>query len=373
MKYPASLPTRAAVVAVLGLIVITTSVHGFSITSPRTVTPTVGRGVVGSSSRSPLFLDRASSGVEDRQKTISTTTLLAAEESAAESGTSLKQKKKTYEELRKEGGPLTFNTPIGALNPFAIYYFFVSVGLGIPWICFVKMWQFVHWISRGRFDPKRRIPIFFGHCWGMALMRLTRCYPVIKNREIITEYFKKNKGEAAKNAMFVANHCSWMDIPFLGAVMGWRNYKIISKKELEVVPILGAALYAGGHIMVDRTNRRSQIKTLKQGINYLKEDKFVLATFPEGTRSRTGRMLEFKAGAFKMAHKAGAPVIPLSIVNSDKIMPIGWMMAMKPAFPTAEVIVHEPIPSDDKTEEELVAAVRNTMIEGLPENQRPLG
>jgi len=369
MKYPASLPTRAAVAAMLGLIVATTTVHGFSVTSPRTVASTVGRSVVGSSSRSPLFFDRSSSRVEEKRETISTTTLLAAAESAPES---LQQKKKTYEELRKEGGFLTFNTPIGALNPFAIYYFFISVGLGIPWVCVVKLWQFVNLISRGRIDPMRRIPIFFGHCWGMALMRLTRCYPVIKNREIIDEYFEKNKGEEAKNAMFVANHCSWMDIPFLGAVMGWRNYKIIAKKELEKVPILGSALKAGGHIMVDRTNRRSQIRTLKQGINYLKDDKLILATFPEGTRSRTGRMLEFKAGAFKIAHKAGAPVIPLSIVNSDKIMPIGWMMAMKPAFPTAEVIVHPPIRSDDKTEEELVEAVRKAMIEGLPENQKPL-
>ena len=70
--------------------------------------------------------------------------------------------------------------------------------------------------------------------------------------------------------MFVANHCSWMDIPFLGATMGWRNYKIIAKKELGIVPILGAAIRVGGHIMVARDDRRSQIKTLKQGINCLK-------------------------------------------------------------------------------------------------------
>jgi hypothetical protein len=61
-----------------------------------------------------------------------------------------------------------------------------------------------------------------------------------------------------------------MDIPFLGATMGWRNYKIIAKKELGIVPILGAAIRVGGHIMVARDDRRSQIKTLKQGINYLK-------------------------------------------------------------------------------------------------------
>lgn len=98
-------------------------------------------------------------------------------------------------------------------------------------------------------------------------MRLTRCYPVIKNREIVSEFFENGKDQ---KAMFVANHCSWMDIPFLGATMGWRNYKIIAKKELGIVPILGAAIRVGGHIMVARDDRRSQIKTLKQGINYLK-------------------------------------------------------------------------------------------------------
>lgn len=115
----------------------------------------------------------------------------------------------------------------------------------------------------------------------MALLRLTRCYPKIKNRELITDFYKNNKVDGVEpNAMFVANHCSWMDIPYLGAVMGWRNYKIVSKKELGVVPILGTALRSGGHIMVDRDDRRSQIRTLKQGIAYLKKVRvFVTAQY----------------------------------------------------------------------------------------------
>ena len=117
---------------------------------------------------------------------------------------------------------------------------------------------------------QRRVPIFIGHCWGMALLKLTRCFPRLKNEEIITDFFKKKKGGKEQNAMFVANHCSWMDIPFLGVTMGWRNYKIVSKKELGIVPILGTTIRVGGHIMVDRVDRRSQIKTLKQGIGYLK-------------------------------------------------------------------------------------------------------
>jgi 1-acyl-sn-glycerol-3-phosphate acyltransferase len=96
-------------------------------------------------------------------------------------------------------------------------------------------------------------------------MRLTRNYPTITNLDILQNFYKEKRP-----AMFVANHCSWMDIPFLGATIGWRNYKLISKSELGKVPILGTAIRAGGNIMVDRTDRKSQLRTLKQGIQFLK-------------------------------------------------------------------------------------------------------
>lgn len=96
-------------------------------------------------------------------------------------------------------------------------------------------------------------------------MRLSRSYPKMENAEILKDFFRQGRP-----AMFVANHCSWVDIPFLGSTVGWRNYKLISKKELGIVPILGGAIRAGGNIMIDRADRKSQLKTLKQGINYLK-------------------------------------------------------------------------------------------------------
>jgi 1-acyl-sn-glycerol-3-phosphate acyltransferase len=70
-------------------------------------------------------------------------------------------------------------------------------------------------------------------------------------------------------AMFVANHNSWMDIPFMGYTMGWRNYKLISKAELGKVPILGKSIKEGGHVMVDRSNRKSQLQTFKAGVQWL--------------------------------------------------------------------------------------------------------
>lgn len=297
----------------------------------------------------------------------STCTFQDSSSASGEISTAAKKKKKTIKDYREEGGIFSFNTPIGALNPFAIYYGLVSLSLGFPWFIALKTCQFLYWITGGRFDKKRRLPVFLSHVWGVALMRLTRSYPEIENLDTLKKFYDRNQP-----AMFVANHCSWMDIPFLGATVGWRNYKLVSKKELAIVPVLGTSIKVGGHIMVDRTNLRSQVKTLKQGINCLKKGGIHLCTFPEGTRSRSGRLMKFKNGAFKMAHKAGAPVIPLSIINSHKVMPIGWMFAMKPSYGTAKVIVHEPVESTGRTEEELAEAVRQSMIEGLPDDQVPL-
>ena len=73
-----------------------------------------------------------------------------------------------------------------------------------------------------------------------------------------------------------------------------------------------------------------------------------------------------------MAHKVGAPVIPLSIVGAAKAMPYYWMFPFRPAAGICKVVVHEPIESVDKTEDELAAAVREAIISGLPDEQKPL-
>lgn len=181
-----------------------------------------------------------------------------------------------------------------------------------------------------------------------------------------TTYFYRNDC-----CMFVANHCSWDDIPFLGATVGWRNYKIVAKKELEKVPILGTAIRLAGNIEVDRTDRRSQVATLKKGIQYLK-DGVNLCTFAEGTRSKTGRLMKFKDGAFKMAHKAGVAIIPMAIVGAHKAHPVHWMFPYKPTGKFTSVVVGEPVESKDITEAKLSAMVRERLIQNLPEDQRPL-
>jgi 1-acyl-sn-glycerol-3-phosphate acyltransferase len=184
-------------------------------------------------------------------------------------------------------------------------------------------------------------------------------------------FFSSSLSFRKRPAMFVANHCAWMDIPFMGVVIGWRNYKMIAKRELRKVPILGKAIQVGGHVMVDRSSRKSQLKTLKDGIAHLKNGVH-LCTFPEGTRSKSGRLMPFKNGAFKMAQKAGAPVVPLSICNAHRVNPPYWMFPFIASHGIAKVVVHAPIESVGKTEDELAEAVRVAMIAGLPDDQKPL-
>ena len=95
-----------------------------------------------------------------------------------------------------------------------------------------------------------------------------------------------------------------------------NNNNTHTTQQLTKVPILGQSILLGGHVCVDRSSRRSQIKTLRDGAGWLRSG-VPLCAFPEGTRSKTGRVMAFKRGAFKMACTAGARVVPLSIVGSQ--------------------------------------------------------
>jgi hypothetical protein len=93
--------------------------------------------------------------------------------------------------IRQEGGPLSFNTKFGALNPFAIYYGATSIVLGLPWFAALTMYQLFQCITFGRFDKLRRIPIHLNQLWGETLMFLTRCFPVVENRDILKKFYNE--------------------------------------------------------------------------------------------------------------------------------------------------------------------------------------
>mmetsp|Transcript_20041 Transcript_20041/g.43443 ORF Transcript_20041/g.43443 Transcript_20041/m.43443 type:complete len:368 (-) Transcript_20041:233-1336(-) len=269
------------------------------------------------------------------------------------------------------------------INLFGAIFGFWEIFWGVfYWYPAMILYSLSRWISSKlpgnimqKIDPFRRIPINVAYIWGCLSMTIFGLWPVVEGREnleMLREVDVNGKKGKLKPAMYVANHCSWMDIPFVSRVFRFLNYKMIAKAELRKVPILGRALQVGGHVVLDRTNRRSQMAAYKSGVQCLK-DGVNLVTFPEGTRTKTGRMGSFKKGAFKMAQAVGAPVVPMSIQYADKVQPLDYAFPAKSSRmrPRAVIKIGKPIPTDGKSDDELLEEVWQAIADELPEYQKP--
>jgi 1-acyl-sn-glycerol-3-phosphate acyltransferase len=122
-----------------------------------------------------------------------------------------------------------------------------------------------------------------------------------------------------KPVIFVANHCSHLDIGVLCRIAP-VNLHFIGKKELIWIPVVGWYMFIAGHIMIDRSNKRKALESLKKAAIKIKNGKSV-AMYPEGTRSKTGEMGKFKKGAFHLAIDAGVSIVPVHIQGTHEIWP----------------------------------------------------
>ncbi len=138
--------------------------------------------------------------------------------------------------------------------------------------------------------------------------------------------------------VFVGNHSSAVDIY---AVHGYvdRNIKWVLKKELLKVPLLGTANLLIGNVPVDRKNSIQAMNALNKAKKRIKNGISIIF-FPEGTRSRTGKLLPFKRGAFLFAIETQLPIVPMTIKNANIVAPADSIF-MKPG--TVEIVIHKPI------------------------------
>jgi len=137
--------------------------------------------------------------------------------------------------------------------------------------------------------------------------------------------------------IFVSNHQSIYDIPILFWSLPYQ-LRIIAKESLGNFPFLGWHLRRTGHMLVDR--RHPDRARIFGWASRLTSNGLSLIVFPEGTRSRDGRVARFKGGGFLLALQAGLPVVPLSIVGSRHVMLKG-RLATYPG--SVRLVVHAPM------------------------------
>jgi 1-acyl-sn-glycerol-3-phosphate acyltransferase len=155
--------------------------------------------------------------------------------------------------------------------------------------------------------------------------------------------------------VYMANHASLIDIPALFACLPYPFW-IMAKRGLFWVPFMGWHLATAGHFPIDRGDARKTAKSVRKVIEGVQDGKS-LAVFPEGTRTRDGRLQEFKPGAFKIAMKAGVPIVPVAIRGTYALLP-RTTLAPKPG--RVDVIIGAPIETTEYDEKSLPALIQRT-------------
>lgn len=133
-------------------------------------------------------------------------------------------------------------------------------------------------------------------------------------------------------ALFVGNHSSYFDILVTGAsIPGGVGF--VSKDSLAKVPGLSSWMSRIRCLFLDRKDIRKGMQTIIQGAEYLKSG-YSMCIYPEGTRSTTGELGEFKGGSVKMAQKAKAPVVPVAVTGTRDIFENNNGLRIRPSHVT---------------------------------------
>jgi 1-acyl-sn-glycerol-3-phosphate acyltransferase len=139
-------------------------------------------------------------------------------------------------------------------------------------------------------------------------------------------------------AVYAANHGSALDIPILLARLP-ADFRMIHKRSLSSLPVLGWSLRFAGHIAIDRRRPFSARRTLETAVRKIRGGAS-LAVFPEGTRSPDARVRPFKRGSFVLAIEAGVPVVPVSLAGVKRVVPQG-ISTLRPGL--VRITIHAPI------------------------------
>ncbi len=191
------------------------------------------------------------------------------------------------------------------------------------------------------------------------------CFGLLKILGIKIEVLNRAK-EIEVPCVFMSNHQSQLDIPVLEKVLKSYNIRFLAKKSLFKIPFFGWGIKILGYVPVEREDPREGLKSVLLCVEKIKEG-YSLIVFPEGTRSKTGELLPFKAGGFLIPLRAKVKVVPVAIWGTRDILPKGslWFRLKNKKV---KVYIGKPIETKNmniRDRQKLSQMVRAEIEEGL--------
>ncbi|MDH4218389.1 MAG: 1-acyl-sn-glycerol-3-phosphate acyltransferase [Candidatus Aminicenantes bacterium] len=173
-----------------------------------------------------------------------------------------------------------------------------------------------------------------------------------------------DKIEREKPYIFMSNHLSFLDGPLLFLIIP-QSIRVILKKEIFRIPVIGMGMRRVDFVPVDRKSIRGGKQSIDRAARLIREKNYSFLIFPEGTRSLDGHLQSFRRGGFFLALNSQVPIVPISIQGTFELMPKGSFFVRKG---TIRVIFHSPVSvekHDAKSLPDLMSKVRSIIQEGI--------
>ncbi|HXG18073.1 MAG TPA: lysophospholipid acyltransferase family protein [Methylomirabilota bacterium] len=180
------------------------------------------------------------------------------------------------------------------------------------------------------FDPHAERAALLIRFWARGVLRTCGIHLRVYGREHL---------DPQQAYLFMSNHQSNFDIPILMAAFDTLQVRWVSKREVRKVPIIGLCMQRTQQVLVDRESPTQAVVVIRQ-VKALLDAGISVIFFPEGTRTRDGRLQAFKPGGFAVAVEAGVPVVPVTVRGSRALWPPGGIN-IRPGV--VEVFFHHPI------------------------------
>jgi lysophosphatidate acyltransferase len=147
---------------------------------------------------------------------------------------------------------------------------------------------------------------YYGKFAGRFMMILSGCPLTFVGRENL---------DADRPALFISNHSSIVDL-FLAMWISPVGTVGVAKKQVIWYPLFGQLYFLSGHLRIDRDNSGKAIEHLRSLGQYVRDNRLSIWMWPEGTRSRDGRLKPFKKGIIHLAMQTGLPIVPVIVTGA---------------------------------------------------------